>query len=319
MQQEQFQAPAPRKTSEAVWRVKVLRVSFHSRCLKFPEYDIVTMDRRRFLLLASLATCAGMAKANAPLRFGVVPYLTARRLAVLYEPARQFFEDALRRPVQFSSAPDYAAHLERLRAREYDLVADSLPIARLAQRELAYVPLARTQVALQPILVTATDSTLTSLAGLRGRAVAVSDRIAALTIVGLRFLRDQGLPAGRDVTIKVAGSHANAIQYVLAGEASAAIISRTTLKQIEPVLAARVRLVAELPPALSAVVYTASSTLAAEAPDLGRRLIEFASHTPDGQAFIETLGHRGLLAAGPEMTQVDPLVVEFYRQFNSTD
>jgi phosphonate transport system substrate-binding protein len=285
---------------------------------KFSRYDIVTMDRRRFLLL-TLATCAGMANANAPLRFGVVPYLTARRLAVLYEPARQFFEDALRRPVQFFSAPDYAAHLERLRAREYDLVADSLPIARLAQRELGYLPLARTQAPLQPILVTATDSPLTTLAELRGRAVAVSDRIAALTIVGLRFLRDQGLPAGRDVAVKVAGSHANAIQYVLAGEAAAAIISRTTLRQIEPLMAARVRLVTELPAALSAVVYTASPALTTEATDLRRRLIEFASNTSEGKTFIEKLGHQGLLAAGTEMAQVDPLVVEFYRQLNSTD
>lgn len=279
----------------------------------------MTIDRRRFLLSAVLATLAGGANANTALRFGVVPYLTARRLAMLYEPARAFFERDLGRPVQFSSAPDYSVHLERLRAREYDLVADSLPIARLAQRELGYLPLARTVVPLQPILVTAKDSPLRTPNDLRGRAVAVSDRIAALTIVGLRFLRDKGLPTDSAVTIKVAGSHANAIQRVLAGEAAAAIVSRTTLKQIEPALASRVRLMAELPQALSAVVYAASPALAAQANGLGQRLIEFASREPDGKTFIETLGHQGLLPTGSEMAQVDPLVVEFYRQLNSTE
>jgi len=52
---------------------------------------------------------------------------------------------------------------------------------------------------------------------------------------------------------------------------------------------------------------------------LGRRLIEFASTDPAGQAFIESLGHQGLLPVGRELQQVDPLVVEFYRQMNHAD
>jgi ABC-type phosphate/phosphonate transport system substrate-binding protein len=279
----------------------------------------MSIDRRQFLLLAALACCMGGVRAAAPLRFGVVPYLTARRLASLYEPARAFFANDLARPVQFSTAPDYAVHLERLRKREYDLVADSLPIARLAQRELGYVPLARTLTPLQPILVTAQGNPLRSLDQLRGRAVTVSDRIAALTVVGLRFLRDNGLQPGKEVAIHISGSHANAIQRVLAGEADAAIVSRTTLKQIEPALAARVRLAFELPEALSAVVYTAAPALATQVEGMGRRLIEFAAADTAGKAFIAALGHQGLVKVGREMEQVDPLVVEFYRQFNSAD
>lgn len=276
-------------------------------------------QRRHLLLMAALAGFGTRGHAATALRFGVVPYLTARRLATLYEPLRTFFERDLGRPVQLSSAPDYTVHLQRLREQAYDLVADSLPVARLAQRELGYVPIARTMVPLQPILITGEGKTLTSVAALRGQTVAVSDRIAALTLVGLRFLRDQGLKPDKDVTIKVAGSHVNAIQRVLAGEAAAAIVSRTTLKQIEAPLASRVRLVMELPQALSAVVYTVSPALAAQATGLGQRLLSFANQDPAGKAFIETLGHEGLLAAGREMAQVDPLVVEFYRQLNNPD
>jgi len=283
------------------------------------------IDRRRFLLLTALATLSAIGRRvgaqtpAAPLRFGVVPYLTARRLATLYEPARVFFEQTLERPVQFSSAPDYAVHLERLRRREYDLVADSLPLARLAQRELGYLPIARTQAPLQPILIAAADSPLRAPEELRGRTVAVPDRLAALTLIGLRFLRDHGLSPGKDLAVRAAGSHANAIQLVLAGEAAAAIVSRTALRQIEPVLVARVRVVIDLPPALSAVVYTVAPSLAGKAEMLGRRLIEFASTDPAGQAFIESLGHQGLLPVGRELQQVDPLVVEFYRQMNHAD
>ncbi|GAB4087340.1 phosphate/phosphite/phosphonate ABC transporter substrate-binding protein [Hydrogenophaga soli] len=279
----------------------------------------MTLQRRQWLLLAALA--AGVARGHAAtnLRFGVVPYLTARRLATLYEPARNFFEQTLARPVQFSSAPDYTVHLQRLREQAYDLVADSPTFARLAQRELGYVPLARTVVPLQPILVMGEGKALSSVAALRGQTVAVSDRMATLTVVGLRFLRDQGLQPDQDVTIKVAGSHVNAIQRVLAGEAAAAIVSRTTLKQIEVPLASRMRLVMALPQALSAVVYTVSPALAAQAPTLAQRLLAFANQDPVGKAFIAALGHEGLVPAGREMAQVDPLVVEFYRQLNNPD
>lgn len=282
----------------------------------------MSIDRRHFLLLAGLAAlCRHTASQGltAPLRFGVVPYLTARRLATLYEPARVLFERTQSRPIQFMSAPDYSVHLERLRKHEYDLVADSLPVARLAQRELGYRPIARTQVPLLPILIAATDSKLRTPEDLRNRELAVSDRLAALTLVGLRFLRDHGLQPGMDIAVRVAGSHVNAIQRILAGEVDAAIVSRTTLKQIEPALAARVKVVMDLPKALSAVVYTAAPALADRVETLGRRLIEFASIDPVGKAFIESLGHRGLLPVGRELEQVDPLVVEFYRQINHVD
>jgi ABC-type phosphate/phosphonate transport system substrate-binding protein len=274
------------------------------------------------LLLAAGCWAAGWQEALAakrPLRFGIVPYLTARRLATLYEPARAFFERQLAQTVHIQSAPDYTVHLERLREREYDLVADSLPVARLAQRELGYIPIARTRIPLLPVIAVAADSPVRKLDDLRGQSIVVSDRVAALTIVGLRYLRDQGLRPNVDVTLRVAGSHANALQRVLAGEAVAAVISRTTLKQVEPALSSRMKILIDLPPALSAVVYTVSPALADQAAELAQSLIRFTGQDPAGKAFIEALGHQGLLPAGSEMAQVDPLVVEFYRQLNHTE
>ena len=64
---------------------------------------------------------------------------------------------------------------------------------------------------------------------------------------------------------------------------------------------------------LSAVVYLLAPKLAHLAPTLAPALLHFANQHPAGRAFIEPLGHQGLLPAGPEMAQIDPLVVEFYR------
>ncbi|MBS3935507.1 MAG: PhnD/SsuA/transferrin family substrate-binding protein, partial [Sulfuritalea sp.] len=145
-------------------------------------------------------------------------------------------------------------------------------------------------------------------------ALAVTDRHAALAVIGLRQLRDWGFAPGRDLRIVVAGSHANSLHRLLAGETAAAIVSATTLRQVEPTLAARVRILERLPTGLSAVVYHAAPRLAAQAPALTRALLDFAA-APLGRAFIDALGHEGLLSVRRgEMETLDGLVVEYYRQ-----
>ena len=265
-------------------------------------------------LAASVALPLRAQPPTPPLRFGVVPYLPARRLAVLFEPVRAFFERQLQTPVQFHLAPDYAAHLDMLRRHDYDLTADALIFSRIAQRQFGYLPLARTQAPLQPVLVTRrTGAPITALSALRGQTVAVSDGLATLTVIGTRYLRDNGLRPGTEVRIRIAGSHANAMQLVLLGQAQAAVVSLTALRQADPAVVAQLQVIRELPAALSAVVYLLSPKLAHLAPTLAPALLNFANQHPAGRAFIEPLGHQGLLPVGAELAQVDPLVVEFYR------
>lgn len=274
--------------------------------------------REQFKLAAALAASAVLPlraqSAATPLRFGVVPYLPARRLAVLFEPVRAFFERQLQTPVQFHLAPDYAAHLDMLRRRDYDLTADALIFSRIAQRQFGYLPLARTQAPLQPVLVTRrSGAPIADLNALRGQTVAVSDGLATLTVIGTRFLRDNGLRPGTDVQVRIAGSHANAMQLVLLGQAQAAVVSLTALRQVDPAVAAQLQVMRELPTALSAVVYLLSPRLAHLTPTLAPALLQFANQQPVGRAFVQELGHQGLLPVGPELAQVDPLVVELYR------
>jgi len=277
------------------------------------------MQRRDQLKLAAalVASAALPLRAQSPatpLRFGVVPYLPARRLAVLFEPVRAFFERQLQTPVQFHLAPDYAAHLDMLRRHDYDLTADALIFSRIAQRQFGYLPLARTQAPLQPVLVTRrTGAQAPGLNALRGQTVAVSDGLATLTVIGTLYLRDNGLRPGTEVRIRIAGSHANAMQLVLLGQAQAAVVSLTALRQADPAVVAQLQVIRELPAALSAVVYLLSPKLAHLAPTLAPALLNFANQHPAGRAFIEPLGHQGLLPVGAELAQVDPLVVEFYR------
>lgn len=240
--------------------------------------DVLHTRRRAFLGTAGALALAGTlsaraAPASARPVFAVVPYLPARRLAELFAPLVPVFSAALGRDVAFASAPNYGEHLRRLRIGSYDIVADSLLLARIAQRELNHLPLARTAAPLEPLLVVPANDGIApmfKLADLRGKAVAVTDRTAALAVIGLRYLRDSGIAPGRDLRVVVTGTHANSLHRLLAGDATAAIVSTTALKQVEPAIAARVRILEILPKGLSAVVYHAAPRLAAQAPALAR-------------------------------------------------
>lgn len=282
-----------------------------------------TATRRRHFLRAGLATALLFATQRGViasstrnrLAFAVIPYLPARRLVALYAPLIPVIEATLGKPVDIVSAPDYAQHLERMRSGAYDIVADSMLLARIAQREHGFLPIARTKTPLEPILVVPSDSHRISLATLKGKTIAVTDRHAALAVIGLRYLRDHGLVPERDFRIVVTHSHANSLHRLLLGETAAAIVSRTTLKQVDAGLAGQVRVLETLPVGLAAVIYHVAPHLAPFAATLAAQLIGFAASSPAGPAFIAALGHEGLLPVKEaEMKALDPLVVEYYRQ-----
>jgi ABC-type phosphate/phosphonate transport system substrate-binding protein len=283
-----------------------------------------TMPSRRNLLRSGAAAWLFSqlpgARGAESSRFAVVPYLPARRLVGYYSPLLPVLAGSLGRPAEITCAHDYRDHLDRLRTGHFDVVADSLFIARIAQRELGHVPIARTLARLEPLLVVPSTSGLRRLAELKGQHLCVTDRIAALSLVGLRYLRDQGLAPDQQVHILVSGSHANSLHRLLAGDAAAAIVSRTTLKQVDADLARQVRVLAVLPSALAAVVYHVAPHLAPQAAALSLALLDFANQTAPGHQFIEALGHQGLAIMTPaELHSLDPMVVEFYRQLAVPD
>ncbi len=280
----------------------------------------VSSLRRRLLggtlALAASAALPAAAQTGAKRVFGIVPYLPARRLVELYAPLKPAFESVLGQEIQFSSAPDYAEHLARLRAGYYDIVADGLIHARLAQRELGHVPFARTLASLEPVLAVRAEAPVQTLEQLKwgAIAIAVTDRSASLGVIGLRFLRDQNRVAGRDFRLVLSGSHANSLRRLLAGEVEAAIVSRTALAQVDASLAAQARVLLPLGRGLSAVVYHVAPRLGSQAPALAKALFDFAAQ-PAGQSFIAALRHRGLVpVTDAEMQALDPLVVELHRQ-----
>lgn len=266
------------------------------------------MARKFLVLFLLLCGLLPLARADDMLVLGVVPYLSARKLAELYEPMRLQLQRSLGAPVLLESAPDYQAYLARTRQGRYDIIATSPYFGRLAQLEHGYLPLARPLTNLEPLLVTRMDGPQ-ELEALRGKVISTSDKLANLTLAAHRYLAQNGLEPGRDVTIRPAGSHANSVQALLNGESEAAIISVTAMRQLHPGTTARVRIMKRLPQT-TPLLYLAHKRLGQNRIDVLRsQLLQFANQTEEGKQFCKELAHGGLKDIAPgDMKALDPYV-----------
>jgi phosphonate transport system substrate-binding protein len=249
-----------------------------------------------------------------PLVLGIVPYLSARRLVQLYDPVRKHLTDALQRTVLIESAADYEVFQRRTAAGQYDFTADSPYLARLAQLDHGFVPLARPLTMLEPLIVTRVDVGIRSVAELRGRTISSTDRLATLTLAGMRYLVSQGLKPGVDVSVRTTSSHANSIATLMDGQSAAAIISVSALKQIGNHIEQHLRILAHMEPT-TPLLYMAHPRLGpALTTQLRNTMMQFANGPGPGAQFVEALGHKGLQAVTTkDMLALDGGVLEVRR------
>lgn len=225
-----------------------------------------------------------------------------------------FLERELGRPVQLETAPSYVAYHARCAAGDFDVIATSPGLGRIAELEQGYVPLARPLTDLEPLLVVPKDSPLREVGELRGQVVSTSDPMATLTLAARRYLRELGLPPGNAVTVRAMGTHANSLAALLHSDAAAAIVSVTALKQMGDDWADRVRVLARVPPT-PPLLYMAHRHLGNETvARLQRNLMRFGNESAQGQDLMRRLGHNGLRPVpAADLAELDPIVVDLRR------
>ena len=263
---------------------------------------------KNLLTAALLWLCLLTSAHAAPLVLGVVPYMSARKLANLYEPLRAELERSLQQAVTLESAADYGLFLERTRQGRYDIIATSPYFGRLAQQEQDYQPLARPLTDLEPLLVSRLDG-IRELAQLRGQTVSTSDRLANLTLAAQRYLQQAGFHPGRDIAIHPTGSHANSLAALLGGESAAAIVSVTALHQFGGDIGGKIHILARLPHTTPQLYLGHKRLGSARLARLQQQLLTFANDTPQGRAFSRNLNHGGLRPVSTQdMRALDPYV-----------
>ena len=247
---------------------------------------------------------------SATLRVGVLPNLSTGVLLTNYQPLRAHLARELGRPVELFTAKGFTNFYRAMQAGQFDLVVTAAHMARLAQREAGWAPIATYRVEHRPLLLMARSNPLVSVMGLAGGRLAIADRAALLVIAALQGLAAQGLRAGRDfrlVEFPTFNAAAHALQQ---GEVQLAVGSPVSMRQT-PLAVRRDLVVFQTLPRVPSQVWLVAPPLRREAPRLQAALLKFAPGSADADRFFEVTGNVAIDAIGAdELRALDAMADE---------
>lgn len=261
------------------------------------------LRRRMLTLLGSLACLASLSlhlqAQEASLKLGLMPYLNTRTLIQNYQPLATSLGKELGQPVQLETAQDFDNFLQRTFRGDYDLILIAPHYARLAEVEHGYKPILIHKTPIRAVLVTPRQQPLASLQDLKGQTLAIHERSAIVPILGVSWLKDQGLEENRDYQFTQTVTHSSALLHVQNGRARAAMVSHATLAQAPAELQQSVEIAHEY--ARIPGLYLMAHPRLPEARRLAikKALLNF-EQSPEGQYFFQTTTHGGYREATPD-------------------
>ena len=249
-----------------------------------------------------------VAAQEAPVVVGILPTLSPRVLIGNYQPFRLYLERTLKRPVELVTATNFTAFHQSTMAGKYDLVVTAAHLARLAQIEGRYSPLATYQSVNRAVLLTSLSAPLKSVKDLKGARVATLDRFALIVSQTSIWLQEQDLQWGKDYQLLETSSHNSAAYSVLSGESMLAIVSPAGLKQMPADIQDKLQVFATLPP-LPSLMWLAHPRMTSEVPRLKSVLLAFSPTLSEGKAFFDKTGYLNMREITPEeMKSLDPYI-----------
>lgn len=232
----------------------------------------------------------------------IAPFLPVKTLVKNYATLRMYLQLKFNEPVTIISAPDYQTFYNRIRMREYPIIITPANSAYLAWSESGYIPLLRPLEDTMPVLIIRRNTTFLTLSELRGKSVAMSDALAIVSMQGEQMLHEAGLVPGQDVTIINLLNHAAAVNHVIAGEVSAAIVSDRALQQMPVSIQDKIIIAYTWDKVHVPGIFILGS------PKLSKLKLEkikqaidvFANNTEEGIQLMNDFGYRGLADTNPD-------------------
>jgi len=261
-----------------------------------------------------------VAIASQAIELAIVPYLPARTILERYKPLRDHLERKLGQPVMLFTAPDYQTFITRTQKHEYPFVVTVAHAARLAEREAGYVPMLRPALDTRALFMVARGSPVNDVADLRTKRVAVPDRMAIVTQLGMQVMREHGLKPDEDVTLVPSATHVTAMHAVLAGEADAAVVSDRAFIAADSNLKQGLRTIATSGSGVPGVVFLASPMVPpALVATITQAIMDFANETPEGKQFLQALGYDTLRRVkANELATLDAFVPPLQKLLHQT-
>jgi phosphonate transport system substrate-binding protein len=244
-----------------------------------------------FLLAwASLLPCAGMARASgapppAPLRLAVMPYDTPEALVREFQPLVRYLQRTLGRPVEISTAPNYAELMRRIIAGEADLAQLAPHLGLIAIERGGWTPLTRDTGANQPVVVVLAQGPIHTLADLRGKKVGLPDPVALISLMSERQFARLDAASGPPVSYVHVPNHPSVMHLVLQGLADGGVVAVSMLTREPSEVRGQLREVVRLKPAFG-LVFVAAPGLGPGLQDRIRAALIAISGDEEGRKFF---------------------------------
>ncbi len=250
------------------------------------------------LLTAGLAVTAVPSAGQSPssgsaLTIGVLPNVSARILLTTYLPMREYFESALSRPVSIATATDFSTFSRRTLAGEYDLVVIAPNLGRVAQTDAGWQPLAIYEPGIPAVMVALKSNTSDDPGQLRGKSLAMANPQSLVALVGLDWLRDQGLRNGQDFRTVLAANDDSLGVLLRSGDAPWAVMSMGEFNAKTPALRETLRIVSVVA-RLPGFLVMGNPRLSTELRDRLQSLILAFPPTEAGRRFLGQSGFTGI-------------------------
>lgn len=258
------------------------------------------------------------AEPHSSLSIGLFPNLSTRLLLETYQPMREYLEQKLGRPVTFYTGSDFSNFVGRTQNGEFDLVITAPHLARLAQVSAGYRPLFTYRNDITTVMVVQKNSKVTQLSQLRGTRIASPDRIALVTMQGIKMLRDEGLVVDKDFSFQWTATHGNVALAVQRGEVAAGLMGEIPLRQLPENSSRNLRILATSPTVTSQILMAHARLTNKQVQEVKEALIQFEA-SESGQNFFKSSKLYGLRTVREdELKSLDPYVKEIKRMLDLT-
>lgn len=271
------------------------------------------MMLRRLLLaltlglpLGAMAAPAAAPAAPKPFRIGVAPHSSARVILEMYQPLRVHLEQALQKPVEIVTAPDFTEFARRAVAQQYDIAITTGHQARLLQSDSGYLPLLTYKADFKAVTVVAADSPYRTPQDLAGTTIAGLSRSSLVTLWGEHWAFRNSIP---NVTMRYVSASDSTGQLVIKGECAAAYMSLANYQNLPPAVREQTRILAESTP-MAGRVYMLNGRHAKAKEAIAAALWAFAD-TADAKQYFARYKLGGYRALEPrELNALDPYANE---------
>jgi phosphonate transport system substrate-binding protein len=215
---------------------------------------------------------------------GVQPYQPTRALIAHHQNLAAHLRKTLKRPVRIVTASDVNAFGQRILAGDYELAIAPAHLARLAQRDYGWHPLARHTPDTSALLLARKDKTDYTVDSLRGKVLATHGRLRLVSLVAEHWLAERDLQAERDYSLLETASPASAVNALIGGQADMATVTLASMAQVRRSDVAQVRIVQEIS-SLPLLFFVARADMTPDRrAQLQRALLDYP--TPQGGGMV---------------------------------